>query len=108
MPGNVVPNYVDHAFSVLGKSIKMGVGTLLFRMSATPPRSALEKGGVLKSQYSSLAANDSESSHRRLEAVTSVNNIYKYRISSEVMVQNATWTATSMMDMYSIVRPALT
>lgn len=112
VPGKTLPDYTECVFSALDKIYANGARFFVLQnvipLQLVPLYATPENGGVYPNPDGST--NVTEVSYRMWESVKTVNDIYKYQLPFELLIQNRYPGAHfALMDMYSIVRfPRLT
>ncbi|EEA28699.1 hypothetical protein TMatcc_002946 [Talaromyces marneffei ATCC 18224] len=106
VPGKTLPDYTECVFSALDKIYANGARFFVLQnvipLQLVPLYAKPENGGVYPNPDG--ATNVTEVSYRMWESVKSVNNIYKYQLPFELLIQNRYPGAKfAFMDMYSII-----
>lgn len=110
VPGKILPDYTECVFSALDKIYANGARFFVLQnvipLQLAPLYATPENGGVYPNPDGTT--NVTEVSYRMWESVKSVNDIYKYQLPYELLIQNRYPGAQfALMDMYSIVKLSL-
>lgn len=106
VPGKTIPDYTECVFSALDKIYANGARFFVLQnvipLQLVPLYATPENGGVYPNPDGTT--NVTEVSYRMWESVKTVNDIYKYQLPYELLIQNRYPGAQfALMDMYSIV-----
>ncbi|RAO69567.1 uncharacterized protein BHQ10_005579 [Talaromyces amestolkiae] len=106
VPGKTIPDYTECVFSALDKIYANGARFFVLQnvipLQLVPLYATPENGGVYPNPDGTT--NVTEVSYRMWESVKTVNDIYKYQLPYELLIQNRYPGAQfALMDMYSII-----
>jgi hypothetical protein len=109
VPGKTLPDYTECVFSALDKIYANGARFFVLQnvipLQLAPMYATPENGGVYSNPDGTT--NVTEVSYRMWESVKTVNDIYKYQLPFELLIQDRYPGAQfALMDMYNIVRPS--
>jgi hypothetical protein len=108
VPGKTLPDYTNCVFSALDKVYANGARFFILQnvipLQLAPLYATPERDGVYAIQEGNNSTNVTEVSYRMWESVRTVNDIFKYQLPFELLIQNRYPDAQfALMDMYSLV-----
>lgn len=108
VPGKTIPDYTNCVFSALDKVYENGARFFILMnvipLQLAPLYATPERHGVYAIQEGNNHTNVTAVSYRMWESVRTVNDIYKYQLPLELLIQNRYPGAQfALMDMYSLV-----